>query len=139
MSTIPIVGITDQFSFATLASPSTFTVLDGVDSIAFSGDKVNMEKNTTMASTDGVDTFNASTQDPGSVDVKAFFYPGNTSQVALEAIRLSGAAIAMKVSYGSSNTCTFTGIVESFTPSYPLDKNARLDIKIKISGPRVFA
>jgi hypothetical protein len=92
-----------------------------------------------MATTGGIDTYITGTQDPGSADVKAFYLPGDTSQVSLEAIRLAAQPVAMKATYGTSNSCTFTGIVESFTPSIPLDKPATLDIKIKLSGPRVFA
>jgi hypothetical protein len=136
--TTPIVGIGDSFEFASVASPTTFTTLAGVDSIAFSGDKVATDKTTTMATTSGVDTFISSTQDPGSLDVKAFFLPGDTTQVALEAIRLAGTPVAMKALYGSSNSCSFTGIVESMTPSFPLEKSARLDVKIKISGLKTY-
>jgi len=131
----PIVGIGAQFEFATVISPTVFTALAGVDSITFSGDKVQVEKTTTMATTNGVDTFIGSTQDPGSCDVKAFFLPGDTSQVALEAIRLATIAVQMKALYGTSNSRTFSGIVESITPSFPLEKPARLDVKIKLSGP----
>jgi hypothetical protein len=131
----PIVGIGAQFEFATVISPTVFTALAGVDSITFSGDKVQVEKTTTMATTNGVDTFIGSTQDPGSCDVKAFFLPGDTSQVALEAIRLATIAVQMKALYGTSNSRTFSGIVESITPSFPLEKTARLDVKIKLSGP----
>lgn len=134
----PIVGISDSFEFATVASPTTFTVLAGVDSVAISGDKVATEKTTVMGTVGGVDTFMSSTQDPGSVDVKAFFLPGDVTQVALEAIRAAGATVAMKILYGTSNTCAFSGIVESLTPSFPLEKPSRLDVKIKISGPKVY-
>jgi hypothetical protein len=44
----------------------------------------------------------------------------------------------MKALYGSTNSCAFSGIVESFTPSWPLEKNATFDLKIKISGPKVY-
>lgn len=138
MSGIPIVGIGDSFEFATVASPTTFTTLAGVNSCAISGDKVATEKTTTMATTNGVDTFIGSTQDPGTADVKGFFLPGDTSQVALEAIRLAGVAVAMKILYGSSNSCAFSGIVESFTPSFPLEKVATFDLKIKISGLKTY-
>ena|ERR1039457_181909 len=137
--TTPIVGLGASFEFATTASPSTYTTLSGVTAITFSGDKVTTEKTTTMATTGGIDTYITGTQDPGSADVKAFYLPGDTSQVSLEAIRLAAQPVAMKATYGTSNSCTFTGIVESFTPSIPLDKPATLDIKIKLSGPRVFA
>ena len=136
--TTPIVGINDQFEFATVASPTVFTALAGVTSIAISGDKVSTEKTTTMATVGGVDTFIASTQDPGTADVKGWFLPGDVTQVAIEAIRASGAPVAMKALYGTSNSCSFTGIIESFTPSWPLEKNATFDLKIKISGPKTY-
>jgi hypothetical protein len=136
--TTPITGIGDSFEFATVASPTTFTTLAGVDSIAFSGDKVTVDKTTVMATAGGVDTYISSTQDPGGLDVKGFFLPGDTTQVALEAIRAAGTPVAMKALYGSSNSCSFLGIVESLTPSFPLDKSARLEVKIKISGPKQY-
>lgn len=135
----PIVGITDTFQFATTNSPTTFTTLAGVTDITFSGDKVTTNKTTTMATTNGVDTFIGSTQDPGSVDVKGFFLPGDATQTALEAIRLAGIAVPMKATYGSSNSCSFSGIVESLTPSFPLDKPATFDLKIKITGAKTYA
>ena len=135
----PVVGIGDSFEFATVASPTTFTTLAGVQSISFSGDKVATEKTTTMATANGVDTFISSTQDPGSVDVKCLYEPGDTTQIALEAIRLAGQAVQMKALYGSSNSTTFSGIVESLTRAFPLDKPATLDVKIKITGPWTIA
>jgi hypothetical protein len=138
MPSTPYTGLNDAFEFASVASPSTFTTLNGVDSVAISGDKVTMAKTTTMASTNGVDTFIAATQDPGSVDVKGLFYPGDTTQIALEAIRLAAVAVPMKITYGSSNSCSFSGIVESFTPSFPLEKAATFDLKIKITGVKTY-
>jgi hypothetical protein len=134
----PIVGIGNSFEFASVLSPTTFTTLAGVTDITPSGDKVTTEKTTTMATTGGVDTFIASTQDSGSMDIKGFFLPGDATQVALEAIRLAGTAVAMKALYGSSNSLSFTGIVESFTPSFPLEKPASFSLKIKISGPKTY-
>jgi hypothetical protein len=130
-----IVGIGDSLEFATVGSPSTYTVLDGVQSISFSGDKVATEKTTQMGTANGVDTFISSTQDPGTCDVKCLFQPGDSTQVALEAIRLSGATINFKALYGSSNSTAFAGIVESMTRAFPLDKPATLDVKIKLTGP----
>jgi Lambda phage tail tube protein, TTP len=138
MPTTPYVGIGDSFEFATAASPTTYTTLNGVTNVAISGDKVSTEKTTTMATTNGVDTFIAGTQDPGTCDVKGLFYPGDTTMIALEAIRLSGVAVPIKVLYGSSNSCSFSGIVESLTPAFPLDKPATLDVKVKISGPKTY-
>ncbi len=135
----PVVGIGDVFEFATVASPTTFTALAGVQSIDFSGDKVAIEKTTTMATVNGVDTFISSTQDAGSVDVKCLLEPGDATQAALEAIRLAGQPVQMKALYRSSNSTTFSGIVESMTRKFPLEKVATLDVKIKITGPWTIA
>jgi hypothetical protein len=137
--TTPINGLGASFEYASVTSPTTYTALAGVTAITWSGDKVGTEKTTTMSTVNGVDTYIANTQDPGSCDVKAFFLPGDTTQVALQGIRDAKQPVAMKATYGTSNSCSFTGIVESITPSIPLDKVATLDIKIKLSGAVVFA
>lgn len=139
MTGAPIVGIGASFSFATVASPTVFTTLVGVDDITFGTDKVATEKTTNMASPGGVDTYISSTQEPGTCDVKAFWEPGDASQAALEVIRVAGAAVQMKATYGSANSRTFSGIVESMAVSHPLEKVARLNIKIKLSGPWTLA
>ncbi len=139
MSSTPIIGIGDTFSFATVASPTTYTTLDGVQSIDFTGDKVMTEKTTTMSTANGVDTFISATQDPGTVDVKCLFFPGDASQTALEAIRAAGAPVNMKATYGTAHTSSFSGIVESMSKNFPLDKPATLDVKIKITGPITLA
>src|SRR5258708_25652580 len=118
----PVVGIGDVFEFATVASPTTFTALAGVQSIDFSGDKVAIEKTTTMATVNGVDTFISSTQDAGSVDVKCLLEPVDATQAPLEAIRLAGQPVQIKALYRSSNSTTFSGIFQSMTPKLPLAK-----------------
>lgn len=138
MSQTPTTGLGDVLEYATVSSPAVFVTLNGVNSIARSGDKVHMEKTTTMATANGVDTFIASTQDAGTVDVKGLWYPAETSQVGLEAIRLAVQPVNFKILYGSSNTISFLGIVESFTPSFPLEKPATFDLKIKITGVVVY-
>jgi|SRR5882672_9329991 len=134
-----ITGVGAAFQFASVASPTTFTTLTGVDDVNFSSDKVHTEKTTTMASATGTDTFISSTQDPGSCDVKAFFEPGDTSQTTFEAIRLAGVAVQMKATYGTSNSRLFSGIIESATASHPLEKPSRIVYKIKLSGPWTLA
>ena len=68
----PIVGVGVVFEFATVSSPTIFTVLNGVDSISFSGDKIATEKTTTMATAGGVDTYITSTQEPWKRRRKSF-------------------------------------------------------------------
>ncbi|HSY29170.1 MAG TPA: phage tail tube protein [Burkholderiaceae bacterium] len=136
----PFVGLGTNFAFQTGISPVTYTTLVGVQSVAFTGDKVSTEKTTNMLTTNGVDTYIAGTQEPGSVDVKGLYQPGDATLIALEAIRASGAVTSFLVTYPLSlGTAQFSGIVESITRSLPLDKPATLDIKIKVTGAIVAA
>ncbi|MGA7830674.1 MAG: phage tail tube protein [Terracidiphilus sp.] len=132
----PIVGLGTTVMFATILSPTTFTTLAGVTSVSFSGDKVSTEKTTNMLTTSGVDTYISGTQEPGTCDIKALYMPGDTTQIALETIRLAGAAVPFEIAYplslGGKN---FAGIVESATISLPLDKPATIDYKVKLTGP----
>jgi Lambda phage tail tube protein, TTP len=140
MSSTPIIGIGNQVEFANSSSPTVFTVLAGVDSFSFGSDKVTTAKTTTMATTNGVDTFIPATQNPGSFSAKGFWLPGDTTQVALEALRLAaGPPIPFKATYGSGNSCTFSGIIESFSPGqFSLDKPTPFELKVQISGPKVY-
>ena len=131
----PIVGLGTTVEFATVSSPASFTTLVGVSDVKFSGDKVATEKTTNMLTTNGVDTFIGSTQDPGTCDVKCFYEPGDASQVALESIRLAAVAVPFKVLYPASGSKSFSGFVESATIALPLEKAATIDYKIKLSGP----
>jgi Lambda phage tail tube protein, TTP len=131
----PIVGLGTTVEFASVGSPASFTTLVGVSDVKFSGDKVATEKTTNMLTPNGVDTYIGSTQDPGTCDIKCFYEPGDSSQVALEAIRLAATAIPVKVLYPASGSKSFTAIVESATISLPLEKAATIDYKLKLSGP----
>ena len=132
----PFVGLGTQFEFASVNSPSVFTLLNEVESVSFTGDKVATDKTTNMLSTNGVDTYIGATKEPGSCDVKCWYTPGDASQIALEAIRLAGYIVNFQVIYPLAlGVATFSGIVESITRSLPLAKTATYDVKIKISGP----
>jgi hypothetical protein len=136
----PIVGLGTTAEFASVLSPATFTTLTGVQSVAFSGDKVSTEKTTNMLTANGVDTYISGTQEPGTCDIKCQYEPGDASQVALEAIRLAGQAVPFKIVYPLSlGSAAFSGIVESMTKNFPLDKVCTLDVKVKISGPVTIA
>ena len=132
----PFVGLGTSFEFASVNSPSVFTLLNEVESVNFTGDKVECSKTTNMLSTNGVDTYIGGTKEPGGCDVKCWYTPGDASQIALEAIRLAGYIVNFQVIYPLAlGTATFAGIVESITRTLPLAKPATFDVKIKISGP----
>jgi hypothetical protein len=134
-TTAPFVGLGSTFAFATVAAPTVFTTLAGVISIAQSGDKVTTDKTTNMQSVNGVDTYIAGTQEPGTFDVKGQLLPADASQVALNGIRDAKLPVNFLVNYAGGSQRAFSGIVESITPSVTLDKVSTVDIKIKVTGP----
>ena len=132
----PFVGLGTAVEYATVLSPTIFVTIAGVQSVSMSGDKVSTAKTTNMQTTSGVDTYISATQEPGTCDIKAFLEPGDSTQIGLEAIRVAGAAVPFKLVLPLSlGSVAFSGIVESMTRSYPLDKPAELSIKVKLSGP----
>ena len=132
----PFFGFGTAFEFATVLAPTTFTTLQGAEDYKFSGDKVATSKTTNMLSASGVDTFIGGTSDPGSMDVKCQLLPADASQLALDVIRLAGYPVNMKlVSAITGASRAFSGIVESASVDYPLDKVCTISYKFKITGP----
>ena len=116
------------------------TSLNGVESVTFAGDKVATDKTTTMLTVDGVDTYIGATKEPGTVDVKCFYYPGDATQIAIEAVKALGFAVQFQVIYPLGlGTASFLGIVENVTRGLPLAKVCPLDVKIKVSGPITYS
>lgn len=133
----PFVGLGTQVQFATVAAPTVFTTLAGVTNAGQSGDKVTTDKTTNMQSANGVDTYIAGTIEPGTFDIKGQFLRGDTSHLAILAIRDGRLPVNFQILYPGGGFDSFSGIVESYTPTIPLDKVATVDIKIKVTGPVV--
>lgn len=131
----PFVGLGTTVSYATVAAPTVFTSLLGILSVAQSGDKVSTDKTTDMLTASGVDTYISGTKEPGTFDVKAKFLRGDASHLGLLVIRDAGAPVNFQINYPGGGFDNFSGIVESYTPTIPLDKVATVDIKIKVTGP----
>ena len=135
-TTTPFVGLGTTVQFGPVGSLNTPTTeLAGVTSAAQSGDKVATDKTTNMQSVGGVDTYIASTQEPGSYDIKAQYLPADASHVALCAVRDGKLPTTVLISFPGGSARQFQGIVESYTPSVTVDKVSMVDIKVKITGP----
>ncbi|MGB8990070.1 MAG: hypothetical protein WCC37_25965 [Candidatus Sulfotelmatobacter sp.] len=129
----PFVGYGLAVEFGTGSPPAD--TLNGVTAVTFSGDKVATEKTTTMSTSNGTDTFIASTDDPGSVDIKCWLLPSDASQEAMKAAKSAKAVVPFTVVLPNSlGSRSFSAIVESCTESFPLEKNCTLDIKLKVTG-----
>jgi len=136
----PFVGLGTMFEFEATGNPSILITLAGVESVTFSGDKVATDKTTTMLTTNGVDTYIGATKEPGTVDIKGFYYPGDASQIAIETVKNAGVAVQCQVIYPLAlGTASFLGIVENVTRGLPLAKVCPLDVKVKVSGPIVYS
>src|ERR1700752_5183857 len=126
---VPFVGLDSIVTFGSGSPPAN---LNGITGISFSGDKVAMEKTTDMKTPNGTDTFIASTDDPGTCDIKCWNLPADASQIAMKAAKVAKVAIPFVVSLpGSLGTRSFNGIVESATVALPLEKNSTIDFKVK--------
>jgi hypothetical protein len=130
----PFVGYGLSVEFGA-GSPPAGTLL-GVTAVTFSGDKVTTEKTTTMSTTNGTDTFIASTDDPGSVDIKCNLLPGDASQEAMKAAKTAKAVVPFIVVLPNSlGSRSFSAVVESCTEAFPLEKLCTLDVRLKATGP----
>jgi Lambda phage tail tube protein, TTP len=75
-------------------------------------------------------------EDPGDVSITGNYLPGDVTQIALFAIKSAGVAVPMKIVYPNSlGSASFSGLVLSMDISFPLDKECKLTIKAKASGP----
>lgn len=139
MST-PLIGYGLAFEFASVLSPTTFTTLEGVQSVTLGSAKVDQIDVTTVDTPNRTKVFLSGLEDPGDVTLTCNYLPGDTSQVALFAIKSAGIAVPMKVVYPNSlGSASFSGLVLSMDISFPLDKECKLTIKAKASGPITIA
>src|SRR4029077_12204597 len=119
----PLIGYGLAFDFASVLSPAVFTTLEGVQSVTLGSAKVDQIDVTTVDTPNRTKVFISGLEDPGDVTIAGNYLPGDTSQVALWAIKSAGVAVPMKIVYPASlGTASFTGIVLSLDVSFPLDK-----------------
>jgi hypothetical protein len=111
--------------------------LKGLQSVQFGSDKVDTVDVTDTNSPGGNKVFIPGLEDTGDCTITANSLPEDSTQLALLAIKNGHASTTFAFTYPTAaggGSKTFTGIVTSVDESLPLDKEAKITYKVKISG-----
>jgi predicted secreted protein len=132
--TTPFIGYGMQLSF--LGVDSAEHQLAGLQSAQVGSNKVDTIETTDTNATAGFKSFIPGMEDAGDFSVTANYLPGDTTQKALVALKEAhvSTTFAFVLPSAVTGSRTFTGIVQSVDVSLPLDKEAKLTVKIKITG-----
>jgi hypothetical protein len=112
----------------------TFTAIDGVTSISFGSNKVDILDNTEMLTSGNNRVYQSGLEDAGDVTIKLNVRPGNTSQTALKAAKDGDPHNFQAVYPGEVWQKAFAGFIQSIDEDFPDDKKPTWTVKIKISG-----
>jgi predicted secreted protein len=106
--------------------------------VTYGANKVDTADNTDSQSAGSYRTFLPALKDAGDCTIKGVWYPGETSQEGLETIK--GTIVQWVHTLPNSlGTITFQGMITGVDHTAPLDKAADYTVKVKISGPSVYA
>jgi hypothetical protein len=136
--TASFVGLGQSIEFSTLASPPVGYDLAHITDVTYSGSKVDTADTTDTTAVSGYRTFIPGLQDAGDCTVKMIWYPGETTQEAVFALKGSSATVVHTLP-NSLGAITFVGLVVSFDHTAPLDKAGEATVKVKISGQPVYS
>jgi hypothetical protein len=129
----PFVGYGMQLSFL---SSDAEVELHGLQSVQFGSDKVDTVDVTDTNAVNAAKVFIPGLHDSGDCTVVCNSLPEDTTQQALIALENPPASTTFSFVYPAAvgGSKTFTGIPVSHDESIPLDKEAKITFKIKISG-----
>jgi predicted secreted protein len=121
-------------------SPPAATQIEEVQTVEFSGSKVDLVDVTNMNSESAYREYLATLKDAGELQFTANFIPDATGQGLLQGAFESRAVQSWQVVLPTElGTFAFDGIVTSIDHSLNFDKEAKLTVKVKITGPNVFS
>jgi hypothetical protein len=121
-------------------SPETFTAITEVQVVDFTGSKTDLADVTHAQSPNARREYIATLIDSGDMNFTANFIPGDLTQVGLTAVRDARATRNWKVVLPASlGTFSFAGIITSIDHSLDFSKEAKLTVKVKITGPLTLA
>jgi len=118
-----------------------FTAIPEIQTVEFTGSKVDTVDVTHAQSPNRVREFIATLVDEGECSFTANFLPQDPIQQSLQAIKLSAALKNWQVVLPPvpGGTFSFLGIINSLDKNLDFTKEAKLTGKIKISGTVTFA
>jgi len=132
-------GFGTAVQLETSASPFVFNEIAEVQTVDFTGSKVDLVDVTNMQSPTAYREYLATLKDAGELQFTANFIPGDSTQVSLQVAFDSRAVQHWKVILPSLlGEFDFNGIVTALDHSLNFDKEAKLTVKVKITGPNTF-
>lgn len=122
------------------ASPEVFTAVTEVQTVSFSGDKVDTVDVTHAASPGANREFIATLGDNGTMQFTANLLPTDTTQINLKTKRDAKAPINWQVVLPSAlGKFSFAGIITGIDRNLDFSKEAKITVKVKITGTLTFA
>lgn len=132
-------GFGTSVQLETSASPFVFNEIAEVQTVEFTGSKVDLVDVTNMQSPTAYREYLATLKDAGELQFTANFIPGDTTQQSLQAAFDSRAKQNWLVTLPSAlGDFSFQGIVTAIDHALNFDKEAKLTVKVKITGPNTF-
>ena len=139
----PGIGLT--LSIGNSSSPITYTTIGEVKGVAGPDLKVETADVTNVQSPGGVKEFKPTLTDPGELDFTCNYIPDDAGQIALQtaALETTKPVLPFQLSLPQSSlqgsevtpgVWNFNGIVNGLKYDTPLDKEATVAVKIKVSG-----
>jgi predicted secreted protein len=118
----------------------TFTAITEVQVVDLTGSKVDLVDVTHAQSPSARREYLATLIDSGDMNFTANFIPSDTTQTTLQSVMDARVAHNWEIVLpGMLGTFTFSGIVTSIDHSLDFAKEAKLTVKVKITGPLNFA
>jgi predicted secreted protein len=122
------------------ASPEVFTGVSEVQTVSFSGDKVDVVDVTHALSPGGNREFIATLGDNGTMQFTANWLPADTTHINLKTKRDAKAPINWQVTLvPSAVKLSFAGIITGIDRNLDFNKEAKLTVKVKITGTLTIA
>ncbi|HZQ25269.1 MAG TPA: phage tail tube protein [Terriglobales bacterium] len=129
-------GYGQQISISDGGSPPVGGVISEVQSVDYSGSKVDLADVTHSKSPNRRREYKATLIDSGEVSFTANFIPSDSSQAALRTLMDAAAPVTVVHTLPSTlGTRSFSAIIVSLDATTPFDKEAKLSCKLKVTGP----
>jgi len=118
----------------------TFTAITEVQMVDLTGSKTDLVDVTHAQSPQARREYLATLIDSGDMNFTANFIPGDATQTTLQSVMDARLAHNWKIILPATlGTFSFSGIVTSIDHSLDFSKEAKLTVKVKITGPLNFA